>query len=292
MQNADQQILFEIRGRGGSAADAAAANVAALEEGRILLAPGLHFEVTGAERRFLSPACLSQKSKNVSFDPQAGVLRGTSATGADHQGLEQMLSRFSAWARDVVLEICPRYREALKLGLASFRPAEIAGRDSSWRKDDTRLHVDAFPSRPLQGRRILRLFANVGGSARIWRAGEPFEQAARTLLPRVRPPLPGSAWLLQRVHATRGWRSPYDHFMLGIHDAMKADQAYQSGVSQTEITFPPGATWTCYTDMVSHAAMSGQFALEQTFYLPVSALEDPSRSPLQILERLLSRKLV
>jgi hypothetical protein len=41
-----------------------------------------------------------------------------------------------------------------------------------------------------------------------------------------------------------------------------------------------------FTDQVSHAAMSGQYQLEQTFYLPVAAMIDESRSPLRVLERL------
>ena len=268
-----------------------ARHVAALEEGSILFAPSARFELTAAERRFLTPACLDGKSKNISLNAETGALHGTGATGAERDELEQMLRRFSDWARDLVMTLCPGYRDSLRLGLASFRPAEIAGRASSWRKDDTRLHVDAFPSRPMQGRRILRVFANVGSAPRLWRAGEPFEQVARTFLPRLRPPVPGSSWLLRFLHVTREHRTPYDHFMLGIHDAMKADQRYQSAVSQTEIAFPPGSTWACYTDAVSHAAMSGQFAFEQTFYLPVSAMQDPGRSPLRILERLFQRTL-
>jgi hypothetical protein len=79
--------------------------------------------------------------------------------------------------------------------------------------------------------------------------------------------------------------------MLGIHDRMKADENYQSDAPQTNLAVPPGTTWVCYTDSVSHAAMSGQFAFEQTFYLPVAAMKDPERSPLRVLERLLHRKL-
>ncbi len=77
--------------------------------------------------------------------------------------------------------------------------------------------------------------------------------------------------------------------MLGIHDAMKADMEYQSKVPQTQLVFEPGATWVCFTDRVSHAAMSGQFALEQTFYVPVDAMNDPSSTPLRVLERLAGR---
>jgi hypothetical protein len=37
--------------------------------------------------------------------------------------------------------------------------------------------------------------------------------------------------------------------------------------------------------------MGGQYALEQTFYLPVYAMSDPARSPLRVLERLVGRPL-
>jgi hypothetical protein len=37
--------------------------------------------------------------------------------------------------------------------------------------------------------------------------------------------------------------------------------------------------------------LSGQFAFEQTFYLPVEAMRDPERSPLRVLERLVGKSL-
>lgn len=61
-----------------------------------------------------------------------------------------------------------------------------AWRDStSWRKDDSRLHVDAFPSRPNYGERIIRIFTNINphGEARSWRVGEDFTQLASRYLP-------------------------------------------------------------------------------------------------------------
>jgi hypothetical protein len=41
-----------------------------------------------------------------------------------------------------------------------------------------------------------------------------------------------------------------------------------------------------------HAAVSGQYMLEQTIHLPVSALYDAERAPLAILERLTGRRLI
>ncbi len=204
-----------------------------------------------------------------------------------------MLRRYYTHAFELIKVLCPGYRDYLRTGFTSFRPAEIAGRATSWRHDDTRLHVDAFPSRPMKGLRILRVFSNVNPAMpRVWRVGERFEQAAKHFLPEIKPPNPLTASMLGWFGITKGRRTDYDHYMLGIHDRMKADESYQKQVSQTELEIPPGTTWACYTDSVSHAAMSGQFAFEQTFYLPVSAMKDPERSPLRILERLVGRRLV
>jgi len=263
-----------------------------LEAGEVLFAPNLHFDLTEGERRFLSPACLDDKSKNVSYRPASGELHGASATGSDREELTAMLRRYYERSSALLQTLFPEYRERLTPGFTSYRPAEIAGRAAHWRKDDTRLHVDAFPSRPLQGLRILRVFSNVNPSApRLWRVGEPFEQVARKFLPQIRAPFPGTSWLLHTLHITKTRRTPYDHLMLGIHDRMKADEVYQRECPQTELSIPPGATWACFTDSVPHAAMSGQFAFEQTFYLPVTAMRDPAKSPLRILERLTGRVL-
>ena len=70
-------------------------------------------------------------------------------------------------------------------------------------QDDRLLHIDAFPSRPMQqGRRILRFFANIapeGGGARRWHVGEPFEDFAGTFAPRMRPHFPGKSWLWDKL---------------------------------------------------------------------------------------------
>ncbi|HEY6302909.1 MAG TPA: Kdo hydroxylase family protein [Terriglobales bacterium] len=264
-----------------------------LESGKLLHAPGLDFELSEGERRFLSPDCLDGKSKNVSFRPESGVMKGTRCQGSERDALLGMLRRYYTQASDLLRALCPAYGNDLRPGFTSFRPAEIAGRTASWRQDDTRLHVDAFPSRPMQGLRILRVFTNVHPQApRIWRVGENFEQVAAKFLPGIKALRQGEASLLYWLRITKGRRTEYDHYMLGIHDRMKADESYQSRVAQTELAMAPGSTWACYTDSVSHAAMSGQFAFEQTFYLPVSTMRHPERSPLRVLERLVGRKLI
>jgi len=56
-------------------------------------------------------------------------------------------------------------------------------------------------------------------------------------------------------------------------------------------TLRPSFTWIVFTDRVMHAALAGQFLLEQTFYLPVAAMRDASRAPLRILEDIYQRRL-
>jgi len=290
------EILEQVQVKnwaGPFAAEVTSQAVRALEAGRILFAPELGFPLSRPEQKFCSPQYLSAKSKNISYNTETEALGGSDCQGAEREELAGMMRRFAEHAIGLLRGLAPAYAAECRPGLTSFRPAEISGRATSWRKDDTRLHVDAFPSRPSYGKRILRLFANVNpAKERVWRAGEPFEDAARKLLPRVRPPLPGALAMMALLRITKGRRSLYDHFMLGLHDAMKADSKYQAEAPQSRLEFRPGAVWACYTDSVSHAAMSGQHAFEQTFYLPVNAMASPALSPLRTLERILERPLV
>src|SRR5207248_162967 len=126
----------------------------------------------------------------------------------------------------LVHELLP-YRN-VERARTSFRPVQVEGRHYSRISDDRLLHIDAFPSRPMQGRRILRFFANVApDSSRRWDVGEPFEDFARSFLPRIRPHWPGKSWLFDRLGITRGRRSPYDELMLSLHDAAKLDATFQ-----------------------------------------------------------------
>jgi hypothetical protein len=270
--------------------DAQAAVTRELEQGRVISLPKLAFVLAEAERRFLSPSWSDGRAKNISLDGAA--LSGASGSAADQAQLAALVARFAAQATGLVAALFPAYANHLTRARTSYRPLPAVGRDVSWRKDDSRLHVDAFPSRPTRGERILRIFHNLNPrEPRVWRVGEPFETMARTLLPRVRRELPGSAAALRMLFVTKGRRTPYDHLMLGLHDEAKADPAYQRDCAQEVVPFAPGTTWICFSDQVMHAAVSGQYMLEQTIHLPIAALRHPEFSPLATLERLTGRTL-
>ncbi len=266
--------------------------IEALEQGNVLWFAQLGFPLETGEDQLLSPA-MAGKGKNISLDPASGEVRGTSANEAERKLLQGLIQRYAGASRALLGNLFPRYEAGLLQARTSFRPVEIAGREISWRKDDTRLHVDSFPSSPTRGTRILRIFTNVNphGASRDWRVGESFEAVARRFLPSLPAPLWGVNHVLKALRITKSLRTPYDHYMLHLHDRMKADLAYQAESPQSAHRFPPNCSWMVFTDQASHAAMSGQYALEQTFHLPLGSMLAPAHSPLQVLERLLSRPL-
>jgi hypothetical protein len=286
--------IIEVQGdwHGGHLSAPREALVAGLERGRVLYFPTLGFALDDKEIALLNPSIADPKRKNISLRPD-GTLVGV-ADPAAVAPIAALVARYQSSAAALVDGLLPEYRGKLRAAPTSLRLHRVETRKTSWRADDSRLHVDAFPSRPNRGERILRVFANINpqGEPRVWRVGEPFEDVAKRFVPRIPAQKPGSAWLLQTLRITKSRRTPYDHQMLGLHDGMKADLTYQGSCTQETMRFPPGSVWVCFSDQTSHAVMSGQFMLEQTFFLPASAMVEPECAPLGVLERLAGHALV
>jgi hypothetical protein len=271
----------------------AAQAVEVLERGGLVLFPHLPFEIEAAEKPLINPSILSGASKNVSYDPSTDELGGSNLDGARLEAGRAMVKRYAVRADAILATVTPRYGLHLQKKRTSFRPGAIETRALSPRKDDKRLHVDAFPASPVQGRRIFRVFtnANATGEDRIWNVGEAdFETFAKDYRPRIKPRAAG-VWR-ERLGLTRGQRTAYDSAMLQLHDKAKLDDGWQASAPKTRLAFPPGSSWIVYTDSVLHAALSGQHAFEQTYLMPVAGMADERRSPLRILERLTGRSLV
>lgn len=269
--------------------------IQSLESGQILHFPRLPFLLSAEEKQFLTPAVADPKSKNVGYHPETNKLWGVhQLTDEQRLQLKRMMQRYADHSLKLIQHLLPHYRKHLIIGRTSYRPMEVVGRPSSYRKDDKRLHVDAFPSSPNQGKRIIRVFCNINpeGRDRIWRIGEPFEAVAKRFLPTIKPPFPLQAALYHLLKITKSYRTRYDHTMLHIHDNMKADMHYQTTAPQQTIALAPNTSWIVQTDHVSHAAMQGQYLLEQTFYLPVEGMQNPALSPLRVLERLTGQALI
>ena len=288
----EKQIL-ELDLADWRAAKADPALIAAVEAGKVLYFPQLHFNLWPQEVGLLRPDMLAEGKRNVSLDAQ-GVLKGAAGDTEEQQWLAGMVGRFRQQAGALVHGLLPAYTPHLRLAPTSFRPSQVETRAQSWRADDRRLHVDAFPSRPNRGERILRVFANINpqGQPRTWRVGEPFEDVAARFLPRARPYARWQAQLLKTLGITKSLRSEYDHLMLQLHDGMKGDAQYQKDAPQLTMPFAAGSAWVCFSDQTPHAVMGGQFMLEQTLHLPAEAQYNPHSSPLAILTRLAGHTLI
>lgn len=268
--------------------------VRALESGKMLYFPKLEFRLDSEELAFLTPMAVDPKAKNISYDMRSDRLGGTTYRGVEADKMKAMIRRYALSSRQFLEQLIPDYTRA-NFAKTSLRTVEIEGRKNpSYRKDDTRLHVDSFPSSPTKGKRILRIFTNINpeGKPRVWRLGESFDEVVKRFAPQASHPVFGMAKLLQLLRITKDYRTPYDHYMLQIHDTMKGDVQYQETVQHEQVILPPGSSWIVYTDQVSHAAMSGQHVLEQTVEVPVRAMQDEWKSPVRVLERFYKKNLV
>lgn len=267
--------------------DTAQHSVSALESGQVIFCPRYTFAIDQTEQSILSETVLHPKHKNISYDYQKNHIAGINPSSpASHDLMSSFMRRYAEYSKELVETLIPQYSKDLIWGRTSYRPAEIKNRKTSPRKDDTRLHVDAFPSTPVNGLRILRIFCNVNphNKPRYWMLGEPFSKVVDQFLPSIPRYSPTQAKILKWVKATKSLRSAYDHYMLHLHDRMKLDKNYQNNIPKQPVDFPSQSTWMVFTDQVSHAALGGQYLLEQTFYLPVEAMKNPELSPLKQLE--------
>jgi len=272
-----------------------------LERGKVVCFSDAPFDFPEDDRRFL----LSQKQtgsrfhKNISYRPGKDLLKGLSSGSEDRERMQSVLRNFSASLTGFVSKFLAPYAGKMKLDFASFRPLEEKGRDLPLHKRNDLLHVDAFPTRPTHGGRILRVFVNINPSAsRVWNVGEPFHEFVPRIMKenKIAPPQRGG---LARALAHWGSRaglpvpdrSRYDEYMLYLHDWLKENSQFQQNSPKHELQFAPGSCWMVYTDGVPHAVMSGKYALEQTFIVPPEALVNPAASPVSVLEKVTQKRM-
>lgn len=275
-----------------------------LEANEILFFRQPPFELPESERRFLTTQRQTDSAlhKNISYRPAEDVLAGFAGDAVSRKRLHELMRVYSSRVNEFVGKFLAPYRDDLAIDFASFRPLEEAGRKLSLHKRNDLLHVDAFPSRPTRGGRILRVFTNVHPEKpRVWMTADRFAALAeRFAADAGLPKIAGNgarAFGQRAIRMLRSLglplvpRSAYDRFMLQFHNYLKANNAFQTECSKTRLEFPPMSTWLVYTDGVPHAVLSGQFALEQTYIVPVRALVAPQHAPIRVLEKICGRPL-
>lgn len=279
-----------------------------LEEGNILFFSKTPIPLPEDDVRFL--LTLEQTSsglhKNLAYKPALDRVSGADFKGADPLASERLHRILRDYSRNVtafLTEFLQPYQSRWKLDYGSFRPQEEQGRDLPLRRRNDLMHTDAFPTRPTHGARILRFFNNLHPTrTRDWITGEPF----RTLVPQFAPDriaLPREqnalASATKKAACAVGLsgaipalkRSPYDNFMMRFHNFLKENAEYQAHGKREAWFLPSGSSWMVYTDMVPHAVLAGQYALEQTYLVAPDAMVAPEHSPLAVLQELTRAKL-
>jgi hypothetical protein len=244
--------------------------------------------------------------KNIAYKPNLDRVSGldSSTGGAELKQLQTVMGQYSQDVSRFLRRFLSPYQGRWQLDYASFRPQEEEGRDLPLRRRNDLLHTDAFPTRPTRGARILRFFNNIHPSrTRDWVVSEPFPVLAPRYAPReISLPAGGNsaARALRSLANSAGLgyaipslkRSPYDDFMMRFHNFLKENASFQSECRKEYVQFPPGSSWMVYTDMVPHAVLSGQYALEQTFLVEHGAMVSPEFSPLSVLQAMTHSALV
>jgi hypothetical protein len=275
-----------------------------LEAGKVLCLERIPYLFPQADCDFLllQRQSGSRLHKNVSYRPRQDLMRGAAGDREEQASLHDIMRRYSAEVTRFMGQLLQPYAAHWTLDYASYRPQEEEGRDLPVHKRNDLLHVDAFPTRPMHGRRILRCFTNINPAApRVWYTADEFSVLAREYA--ARAGLAGFAsgggargnGLLRGVKKMFGLKgadpSAYDRFMLRFHDYLKENAAFQRDCRKVRLEFPPGATWICFTDAVPHSVQSGRYALEQTFIIALPGLVTPDKAPIRVLENLAGKPL-
>jgi hypothetical protein len=278
---------------------------AALEAGRIVHFPSCPIELPpDAELQLLREQLPKQlKLKNVSYHPEAGSVRGLEPTSPVADLVKRVLVDHSDRVSEFLRQILPGLFDHALVGTCSFRPMEEQGRNLKAHASNELIHVDAGAYGATNGDRILRFFVNVNPTTdRVWATRGAFPEllqryrseagleniTARKLqkgpLDHLRTGLLHTIDKLGTPVSRALDSSPYDRAMRRFHNFMKDSPEFQADPDgRQEIRFAPNSAWMVFTDMVSHACLSGQHCLNYTALLPLQDCQHPQLAPYHLL---------
>jgi len=247
---------------------------ALLEQGGILYFPKTPFTLAPEEGAFLlnQRQADSGRHKNISYKAAQHKISG--AHTDDTSTLYRIMEDYCRQTGQFIDTFLSPYKGHWELDYGSFRPLEEKNRAMRLRARNDLLHVDSFPTRATGGKRILRVFTNISPDIlRIWNTSETFEQLLDRFQSQMKPPK--TSWL--------STRPAYDRWMMQFHNHLKENRRFQERGLKNRWEFPPGSSWLVYTDFVSHAVLSGQYALEQTFLIDQTHQVMPEKAPINLL---------
>jgi hypothetical protein len=274
-----------------------------LERGRVIHFPQSPIPLPSAEDQTFLREELGRHlgRKNVSWYPDGDRLVGVDADSAIQRRARKILVAHAKAVDALLNRIMPGFMKGALRGTSSFRPVQEKGRQLSAHASNELIHVDAGAYGATHGDRILRFFVNLNPvEDRVWASRGTFaelyakygEEAGITAERRsmqASPPERLYSGLVRAAgRAVPAIRmidtSPYDRLMRRFHNFMKDSPSFRdSKEGLVELTFKPFSAWMVLTDAVSHACLSGQHALVDTFIIPAANCTELDQDPAHIL---------
>ena len=244
--------------------------------------------------------------KNVSYHPEVKRVVGVGGEKPLRERVRHILEDHNLQVRTFLERAIRPLARSWTVATSSFRPLQEQGRGLSIHASNERVHVDAGAYGATHGNRILRFFMNAHPSEdRVWVTKGAFQEVyrrygriagvspadgrARDLTEgagnRIYTRLLATAARLGLPLARLADTSPYDRLMRRFHNFMKETSEFQeSPVGHRRLSFGPGSAWMVFTDMVTHACVSGQHAFIDTFIVPLANCRHPGLAPYAVLQ--------
>jgi len=280
-----------------------------LERGRVLLFPTPPLELPSDEDlHFLKQQTPEyHTSKNISYYPQAQLIRGIKAPPDIEQRTQTILREYQERVEACLHRLIPSFTPGWRSATSSLRVFEENNRGLPIRTRSDLIHLDAGTYGAARGDLIMRFLTNMDDKERVWRCKgtvsdlvEIFGEAAGlqrndrllrdSFLNRM-----GSGMVrgLSKVFPATATleRSAYDQAMRHMHNYMKESEEFQQDPEgMVEIRFKPKSCWLVFADMAGHSCLSGEFAMINTFMVPRENFRHQEFSPWEVLSRYASGK--
>ncbi|CAN5273925.1 Kdo hydroxylase family protein [soil metagenome] len=243
------------------------------------------------------------KLKNISYHPEADRVRGLAADPDVTARVHDILTTHGQRVEELLQCIIPSLAHGWTVGTVSFRPVEERGRNLKPHASNELVHIDAGAYGATNGNRIFRFFVNINARQdRAWASKGRFPELYRKYgeAANIAPLSPSSLEKGLIDHARTALleglgklglpmahvldSSPYDRVMRRFHNFMKDSPEFQHSTDgHMDLRFPPFSAWMVFTDMVSHASISGRHALVNTNLVPLKNCRLKELAPFNIL---------
>lgn len=281
-----------------------------LEKGHIVFFPNCPLQLpSDTDLEYFRQQLPKQlKIKNISYHPESDRATGIEGDTELAQRSRNMLVTHSNRVQEFLQGVIPGLTPDWTVGTSSFRPIQEKGRDLKPHSSNELVHIDAGAYGATNGDRILRFFVNVNPTEdRVWAtkgtfadlyarygadagiaagpAGRPSDYLNKGLADHLLGGVTRSLEAVGLAEARVLNSSPYDRTMRRFHNFMKDTPSFQKDrTGHQEFRFPPYSAWMVLTDTCSHASLSGQHALVNTFLIRLACCRLQDRAPINILK--------